>query len=213
MKKDRKNNVHSLSEPSSKKKVKIFSEKEGDENTNQENLQNMMFCYMEALEWILRYYFHGCVSWEYFYPYHYAPFASDLIEASLLLRSKEIHFEMGVPLKPFEQLLCVLPPNHDNLLPVCYRKLMTAENSPIQHFYPKQVEVDKEVNKRPWEHVTLLPFIDIDLLLKSVGQWVDLSLLSEDENKRNRFGATYSYSFDKEKKRRTCEIHFARFCQ
>ena len=52
-----------------------------------------------------------------FYPYHYAPYVSDIKGFSDIV----IDFDVGHPFLPFEQLLAVLPPASKSLLPKAYQ--------------------------------------------------------------------------------------------
>ena len=96
--------------------------------------------YIEGLMWCLAYYYRGCISWGWFYPYHYGPMLSDLTDLPEVFES--IEFEVGAPLKPFEQLMACLPPASSILVPRPYRKLMCSPDSPIIHFYPEKFDID-----------------------------------------------------------------------
>jgi 5'-3' exonuclease len=100
--------------------------------------------YIEGLMWCLAYYYKGCISWGWFYPYHYGPLISDLTDLKNVF--KNIKFEIGAPLKPFEQLMGCLPPASASIVPRPYRKLMSSD-SPIAEFYPQQFEVDMNGKK------------------------------------------------------------------
>ncbi|KAJ0401498.1 hypothetical protein ATCC90586_001530 [Pythium insidiosum] len=139
--------------------------------------------YIEGLCWVMQYYYHGCPSWKWFYPFHYAPFASDLRNIDRF----EIKFEEGTPFCPFEQLMGVFPAGSSHAIPKPYRWLMTEEESPIIDFYPKEIPVDPNGKAMPWLWVVLLPFIDESRLLAAMAE--GNKQLTEAERKRNeRYG-------------------------
>ena len=58
-----------------------------------------------------------------FYPYHYAPFVSDIKG----IGDMSIKFDLSVPFLPFEQLLAVLPANSKSLLPEAYQVSIASD--------------------------------------------------------------------------------------
>jgi len=119
--------------------------------------------YVRALQWNLHYYYHGCISWGWFYPYHYAPFISDIVN----FKHVDTSFEMGVPFKPYDQLLSVLPAASLSLLPKMYQSLVVSRDSPLAEYFPEEVEYDLNGKQNDWEAVVLAPFIDEGILLKA----------------------------------------------
>jgi len=62
--------------------------------------------YTIGLCWVLRYYYQGCGSWKWYFPYHYAPFASDFVGVNHM----NVEFEkLTKPFNPLEQLMGVFP--------------------------------------------------------------------------------------------------------
>ncbi len=65
----------------------------------------------------MEYYYRGVVSWDWFYPHHYAPMISDMTGLAQI----RVAFEPGQPFRPFQQLLAVLPAASAKLLPSPYQ--------------------------------------------------------------------------------------------
>eukprot|EP00743_Colponemidia_sp_Colp-15_P012541 GILK01014314.1.p1 GENE.GILK01014314.1~~GILK01014314.1.p1 ORF type:complete len:1359 (-),score=329.11 GILK01014314.1:114-4190(-) len=143
--------------------------------------------YVEGLCWVLSYYYKGCVSWEWFYPFHYAPFASDLLNCDVL----QIKFHIGRPFKPFEQLLAVMPPDSSHCLPDVYHPLMKDPDSLLIDFYPIDFKLDMNGKRWAWLGVVLLPFIDQKRLLREAAKIE--TQLNVDEEFRNSLGSNHLF--------------------
>jgi 5'-3' exoribonuclease 1 len=74
----------------------------------QQFLSGLMTHYLKGLMWCLAYYIKGCVSWTWYYPFHYGPMLKDMTGLSAI--AQEVCFELGQPFMPFQQLLGCLPP-------------------------------------------------------------------------------------------------------
>lgn len=165
-----------------------FKISRGNGDANNAGLAQIKKHYLEALKWVLAYYFQGPPSWSWFYPYHYAPMVSDLTDIEEI--AAEVRFNndpvLDGPLLPFEQLMSNLPAASAHLVPEPYRFLMISPLSPIKHFYPETFEIDMEGKRNAWEGVNLLPFIDVALLKQAIAEYCPDTRLTAAERKRNR---------------------------
>ncbi|KAG8199118.1 hypothetical protein JTE90_016255 [Oedothorax gibbosus] len=143
--------------------------------------------YVEGLCWVLKYYYQGCASWNWYFPYHYAPFASDFVNIGDI----KIEFDQGTPFKPLEQLMAVFPAASKSHVPEPWGELMEDPDSPIIDFYPTDFKVDLNGKKYAWQGVALLPFVDEKRLLKALE--VVYPKLTEEEKKRNVRGKDRLY--------------------
>jgi 5'-3' exoribonuclease 2 len=162
-------------------KDRYYSDKcKADDVKNHGGREHLFRSYVVGLCWVMKYYYDGCPSWKWYYPFHYGPFASDLKNIERFAKDCK-SFELSTPFNPIEQLMAVLPSDSSHAIPKASRWLMLDLESPIIDFYPKEVPVDPNGKAMPWLWVVLLPFIDEDRLLAALSptmtQWTKDELL------------------------------------
>jgi 5'-3' exonuclease len=140
--------------------------------------------YIKGFEWIYKYYFYDIASWDWYYPYHFAPFMYDLA----LLRDLSFKFDLNKPLRPMEQLLAVLPPLSKDLLPAPFHSFF-EENS---HMYPTEFKNDMFMKTMAWQAVPILPFMNLDAVKDCYMK--RQALLSYEEADRNVLGYPLFFS-------------------
>ncbi|KAK0093039.1 hypothetical protein PV326_014447 [Microctonus aethiopoides] len=164
-------------------KDRYYESKFDVKSDNLEFRNNVALQYVRGLCWVLRYYYQGCASWKWYFPYHYAPFASDFINIGGL----STEFEKGtIPFQPLEQLMGVFPAASSRHVPEPWAPLMSDPKSPIIDFYPEDFKIDLNGKKFAWQGVALLPFVDEKRLFKALEPYYDA--LTDAEKKRNMRG-------------------------
>lgn len=102
------------------------------------------------------------------------------------------------------QLLMVLPPSSQKLLPDVLKPLMLDPNSPIADFYPSNFSVDGEGKRAEWEAIVLLPFVEMKRLVDAYEKLEPM--LPADAQAGNRTGKVYFFVH-------ALGHHEAAFCQ
>lgn len=156
----------------------------GSEEHQEEFIEGLCKNYLEGIVWSAKYYLDKCQDWRWQYEYTHPPLISDLNNyMHKLKKEKELdlnsfNFNNNKPLPMFVQLLSVLPPKFNYLLPVNYRSLTTSHLSPIIDMYPTKYNVDKLYKSKLYQCVPLIPNLNIDRVLEATK---DMSLSSNEE--------------------------------
>jgi 5'-3' exoribonuclease 1 len=146
--------------------------------------------YLEGMAWVLSYYSRGISSWDWCFPYHYAPMASAL--APHLASYVQPVYKKTTPYLPFLQLLSVLPPKSSKLIPDPLAALLSNPKSPLQPFCPDKIEIDLAGKMREWEGIVLLPLIDKTILLPLYNSTV--KQIDRRDSYRNVHGHSIKYN-------------------
>ena len=168
------------------------------------DIKNLINEYIKGMLFVLKYYLYKIPTYNWFYPYHYAPLLSDLYK--YFPEDINYKFNYAEPLTPIEQLLCVLPPTSNKLLPESLRFLMLSDDSPIKDMFPKYDEIqldndgagfiyqNNEKTEKQDEVLFLLPFSDFYRVKEQFNILKDK--LNDKDKKRNERGNLYKYTYD-----------------
>ena len=130
---------------------------------SEENIKKICINYLEGLEWVFKYYTHGCPHWKWKYNYCYPPLVKDLVkyipkEKMDFINSNTID---NTPFTPYLQLAYVLPRGQLDLLPSNIREFLLNNYGA---FYPTEYKFKWAFCRYFWEAHPLLPDIHIGML-------------------------------------------------
>jgi 5'-3' exonuclease len=137
-----------------------------DSHRTPEFVKSVCINYLEGLEWVFKYYTHGCPHWRWKYNYHYPPLMCDLAKYVPTQNMCFIDFVKteNKPFSPNVQLSYVIPKVNHDLLPKNVQNVLKK--------YPEQFP-DLETLKFKWigcryfwESHILLPEVPMSIIQK-----------------------------------------------
>lgn len=161
------------------------------------NIKDMCKDYLRNLIWVYKYYAEDIPSWNDAYTWHCAPLMKDFSNYINNITESEFknisNFDApSHPALPFEQLLSILAPYSNLLLPEEYRTLMTNPNSPLVKigYYPESFEIDYEGKFKDHQGIALLPFVDYETVSSAYNE---IYKKSKYKYHKNTLGTVYSF--------------------
>jgi 5'-3' exonuclease len=148
-------------------------------------VEDMCVNYIESLIFTMRYYFVGCPSWRWHYRYRVSPFPSDILRVltNKITNMNKITFVKDDPYTPFQQLLLILPPQMNEIIPKALRPIMNDPMSGCAHYYPEEFKLDAVDGMKYIYTEAILPEIDDEVIMKAYDKLQ--GDLTESEKMRN----------------------------
>ena len=131
------------------------------------DIRKLCLNYLEGLEWVFKYYTHGCPDWRWKYNYNYPPLLVDLQRFVPHFETDFIKPNTNKPFLPKVQLAYVLPREQLYLLNLTNEKIL---HDAYSHLYPHTVEFQWTFCRYFWEAHVKLP----DITLTTLDRWTQL---------------------------------------
>ena len=142
---------------------------EEENNDTKKLLNSCVENYIESLYFTLQYYYIGCPSWSWHYHFRIAPLLGDvyhyLDENSNKNVEKSGNFELGSPMTPYQQLMFILPPQNDTILPEALRPIFHDNELGATQYYPTEIRIDAAFGGKTMYSEAILPEINDEELL------------------------------------------------
>ena len=162
-----------------------------------DNLDEIVMSYIKGIQFVMYYYFHGCPSWTWYYPYFISPFLSDFTRVlEKYIDQINITFDKGLPYRPYDQLAYILPKASLGLLPQAYTEKLTTDPRSAK-YYPDHIEEFEPFDGiHEYQWIAKLELFE-DKVMSEVLASMDPSKMSEVERGRNCVGQEYVYRYNK----------------
>ena len=159
-------------------------------------LDKVILDYAKGVQFVMYYYFYGCPSWTWYYPYFLSPFLSDLVSGLERNVSKlNFTFDQSGPYRPYDQLAYILPKASFGLLPPIYSEIL-AKDPRTAKYYPDDLnDFEPFDGLHDYEWIAKLELFD-DKVMSEVLKSIPADKMTEVERNRNNHGIEQVYKYD-----------------
>jgi 5'-3' exoribonuclease 2 len=158
---------------------------------NPANITNICEAYWRTLCWNAGYYLNDCPSWDWFYPYDYAPTMADMCAylGNLKKSTTGVSFGQSAPITPQTLLLMVLPEKSSGLMARAVEQGIKSNPVLMGLYFPRSYELNIACHTRYHECSPQIPRINLRLCQN----FIKKCKLSPSEEARNTVGGIKYY--------------------